>query len=60
MSAKMGRPVSDNPRKNPVGCKITDEALQRLDEYCKVNNVKKSDVVRAGLEPIINPNSETR
>lgn len=59
MSTKMGRPVSESPRKHTVGCKITDEEQQRLNEFCKKNKMKKSDVVRAGIEPIINPNSET-
>lgn len=58
MSAKMGRPISDNPRKNPVGCKITDEEQKRLNDYCKKNNIKKSDVIRAAIKPIINPKSE--
>ena len=34
MSKKMGRPLSDNPCRNPIGCKITDEEL--LEEV-KIN-----------------------
>lgn len=57
MSKKMGRPLSDNPCRNPIGCKITDEELLRLDKYCKENNTTKSDVIKKSIAPIINPKS---
>lgn len=60
MSKKMGRPLSDEPRKHLVGCKLTDKELQRLDEYCKDNSVSKSDVLKSGIQPIINPSSESK
>lgn len=59
MSKKMGRPLSDNPCRNPIGCKITDEELQRLDTYCKENNTTKSEVIKKSIAPIINPQSES-
>lgn len=59
MSKKMGRPLSDNPCRNPIGCKITDEELQRLNEYCKENNITKSEVIKKSITPIINPKSES-
>lgn len=58
MSKKMGRPLSDNPCKNPIGCKITDDELQRLNEYCKKNNTTKADVIKKSIAPIISPQSE--
>lgn len=59
MSKKMGRPLSDNPCRNPIGCKITDEELQRLDKYCIENNTTKSEVIKKYIAPIINPQSES-
>lgn len=59
MSKKMGRPLSDNPCRNPIGCKITDKELLRLDKYCKENNITKSDVIKKSIAPIINPKSES-
>ena len=59
MSKKMGRPLSDNPCRNPIGCKITDEELQRLDDYCAENNITKSEVIKKSIAPIINPQSES-
>ena len=58
MSKKMGRPLSDNPCRNPIGCKITDEELQRLDNYCAENNITKSEVIKKSIAPIINPQSK--
>lgn len=60
MSKKMGRPLSDNPCRNPIGCKITDEELQRLNEYCKENSITKSEVIKKSIAPIINPKSESK
>lgn len=59
MSKKMGRPLSDEPRKNVVGCKLTDTELHLLEEYCKSNKVSKSEVLKSGIESIINPTSES-
>ncbi len=59
MSAKMGRPLSDNPRKYVVSCKLTEKELQRLDKYCELNNISKSEVLKKSIEPIINPESES-
>ena len=59
MSAKMGRPLSDNPRKHVVSCKLTEKELQRLDEYCELNNMSKSEVLKESIKPIINPKSES-
>ncbi len=60
MSKKMGRPLSDNPCRNPIGCKITNEELQRLNQYCIKNNTTKSDVIKKSIAPIINPESESK
>lgn len=60
MSKKMGRPLSDNPCRNPIGCKITDEELQRLNEYCDRNNTSKSEVIKKSIAPIISPQSESK
>lgn len=59
MLKKMGRPLSDDPCRNPIGCKITDTELQRLNEYCKKNDMTKSEVIKKSIEPIINPISES-
>lgn len=59
MSAKMGRPLSDNPRRHVVSCKLTDEELNNLEQYCKMNNISKSNVLKQSIKTIINPDSES-
>lgn len=59
MSKKMGRPLSDNPRKHVVSCKLTSEELSNLDNYCAQNNTSKSEVLKKSIEPIINPNQKS-
>lgn len=59
MSSKMGRPPSDEPRKNLIGCKLTDQELRLLEYYCKINNISKSEVLKSAIKPIINPKSES-
>lgn len=46
-SKKMGRPKTDNPLKNDLKVRFTDEMLGRLDDYCKKHdNVSKAEVIR--------------
>ena len=59
MSAKMGRPLSDNPRKHVVSCKLTNTELNNLEQYCKINRMSKSDVLKQSIKTIINPDSES-
>ena len=54
MKKKMGRPTSQVPKKNIVGCKLTDAELEMLELFCKANNISKSNVLRNGIKDIIN------
>ena len=58
MKKKMGRPISDIPKKNIVGCKLTDIELERLERYCELHKIKKSTVLRNGISSIIMDNKE--
>ncbi len=53
MKKKMGRPVTEIPKNNVVGCKLTDSELERLEKYCKENNITKSTALRNGIKDII-------
>ena len=53
MHKKIGRPISQIPKKNLIGCKLTDLELERLEKYCKLNNLSKSVVLRRGIKEII-------
>lgn len=50
---KMGRPASQNPKHNIVGCKLTDVELEKLEKYCEHNQLSKSEVLRNGIRNII-------
>lgn len=50
----MGRPISQVPKKNIVGCKLTDIELERLELFCQANDISKSNVLRNGIKNIIN------
>lgn len=58
MKKKMGRPISQTPKKNLVGCKLSDIELDRLEEYCISHNLSKSIVLRNGIKDIISENKE--
>ncbi|MBC8559713.1 ribbon-helix-helix domain-containing protein [Fumia xinanensis] len=45
---KMGRPT-DNPMPIRVGFRLDPKTLSLLDEYCKKNNIRRSDVIRQAI-----------
>lgn len=53
MSPRTGRPKVKNPLSVEVKARISVETNNRLIEYCKNNNVTRTEVVRMGVEKII-------
>lgn len=49
MSAKMGRPLSDNPMGKRIGVRLDENTLQTLDKCCKNLNQSKSEIIRTGI-----------
>lgn len=49
----MGRPKAENPKSNLVACRLTDEELLKLQQYCKIHNISQTQVVRDGIIRII-------
>ena len=54
MSAKMGRPLSDNPRNHKMFIRLTDEENDLLEKCCKLTNKSKAELARDGLKLITN------
>ena len=54
MSPRTGRPKVDNPKTIEVKARIDEETNKRLIEYCKKNNTTRTEVVRQGIEMVIN------
>lgn len=45
---KMGRPT-EKAMPIRVGFRLDKETLDRVDDYCQKNNVKRSDLIRKAL-----------
>ncbi len=48
--AKMGRPKTDEPRRNNVMVRFTDREYQKLKDCAKKNNLTITETVRKGVE----------
>lgn len=53
MQNKIGRPKTDKPKSNFVACRLTDEELLKLQQYCKTHNVSQTQAIRDGIFKII-------
>ena len=52
--AKMGRPTVENPKSIVLKARIDEETNKKLVEYCKKNNLTRTDVVRLGIQKVLN------
>ena len=50
LSTARGRPVSDNPRKHNLIVRMTDADREALAQAAQKLGMKKSDLVRQGIE----------
>lgn len=50
MTAKMGRPSSDNPKNTRIGIRLDNDTLRILEECCEKESKSKSTIVREGIE----------
>jgi hypothetical protein len=53
MSPRTGRPKTDNPKTVEVKARIDKRTNERLVDYCDRNNVSRTDVVRKGIEIVL-------
>lgn len=53
MSPRTGRPKVEKPLTVEVKARIDKETNDKLDKYCKENNVTRTDVVREGIKKVI-------
>lgn len=49
MSPRTGRPT-DNPKKERVGFRLSDEESRMLDYCCEVFGLSKTEVIRRGIK----------
>lgn len=48
---KMGRPT-DNPKPNKITIRMDNDTLEKLDKYCKNNNIERSEGVRQAIHKL--------
>lgn len=49
MSPRTGRPKSDNPKSNPIHVRLDDETKEILENYCKQEEIAKTEGIRRGI-----------
>ena len=52
MSPKRGRPKTDNPKSDPIHVRLDEESKGILEEYCKQENVPKTEGIRRGIQKL--------
>ena len=53
-----GRPMVETRKDHKVDLRLGNEIINQLDNYCKTNNIKRSEAVRQALELLLKPNPE--
>lgn len=54
---KMGRPT-DNPRPNKLSIRVSDKDKQILEDYCRLENVNKTEAISRGIKRLFVENKE--
>jgi hypothetical protein len=54
MSPRTGRPKAENPLTVEVKARIDTETNKKLVKYCKDNGITRTEVVRKGIEKVLN------
>ncbi|NZA39858.1 CopG family transcriptional regulator [Eubacterium callanderi] len=54
MVPPMGRPKSEKPKTIEIKARIDKETDSRVQEYCEKHKVSRTDVVRKGIELVLN------
>ena len=50
---KTGRPKSDNPRKETVALRLTQEERKEIEEYAATHNMTITQVLKAGVKEVL-------
>lgn len=58
MSPRTGRPKAMSPKTIEVKARIDEETNDRLNKYCEKYNVTRTDVVRRGVEIVLENEKE--
>lgn len=54
MCAKIGRPVSENPKNIIVKVKVDESTNKKILAYCEKEQISKSEFIRRGMDLLLN------
>ena len=54
MSPRTGRPKAEKPLTVEIKARIDTETNERLMQYCKENDTTRTEVIRKGIEMVLN------
>jgi len=57
---KMGRPKGDNNMVNSYTIRMDDATVVRLETYCKIMNVAKSEAIRKAINDMVDGCAEIK
>ena len=52
MSPRTGRPKSNNPKKNDLRIRMTDDEIRILNICSEKTGLNKSDIIRLGIQKV--------
>lgn len=52
MSAKMGRPKSDNPKSVALSARVTADTYKKLSDYAHKHKISIAATIRKGIEKL--------
>ena len=58
MSPRTGRPKALSPKTIKVKARIDEKTNDKLNQYCEKHNVTRTDVVRKGIENVLENEKE--
>lgn len=58
MSPRTGRPKALSPKTIEVKARIDKKMNEKLNRYCEKHNVTRTDVVRKGIENVLDNEKE--
>jgi hypothetical protein len=56
MSPRTGRPKAENPKSESLKVRFDAETNRRLVEYCKKNNITRTEAIRQGIDLLLSNN----
>ncbi|HEL2382903.1 ribbon-helix-helix protein, CopG family [Streptococcus suis] len=58
LTAKIGRPKSENPKNRRVSVKLTEDEFKNLEEVANAKQISKSEAILQGIELLKSENKQ--